>query len=177
MTDTMPETPPARSTGKWTCSVISTWIMRALSLVAIALTVALVWSQYSTDESTLDHRRHTLLPVMIGEHVVQVEVADETDLWNTGLSGHAPLAPDEGMLFVFQEKATYGFWMKEMLFPIDILWISDDQRVIGFTEQFEPSSYPEQRYPPESVRYVLEVSAGTVARLQIATGTQVQLPR
>ena len=88
-----------------------------------------------------------------------------------GLAGRAGLKDDEGMYFVFDNPDRYGFWMKGMLFPIDIIWIKEES-VIGFHENLEPdnSSSPQIYYPPAPVDRVLEVKAGNVERLGIKTG-------
>ncbi len=103
-----------------------------------------------------------------------VEVAQTPAEQSRGLSGHAPLAPDEGMLFPFPAGSQPGFWMKDMLFPIDIVWIADG-RVIGFVERAVPDDTSGRAvyYPPSAITDVLEVSAGTVARLGMQVGDQL----
>lgn len=103
-----------------------------------------------------------------------VEIARTSEEQSRGLSGHAPLAPDEGMLFPFPPGSTPGFWMKDMLFPIDIVWIADG-RVVGFVEHAAPDDRPNRMtyYPPQPVTEVLEVAAGTVGRLGIQIGDGV----
>lgn len=115
--------------------------------------------------------------VRVGEHEFRVEIADTPDREARGLSGRASLGEDEGMFFIFAVPGTYGFWMKEMNFPIDIIWIAGG-RVAGFVEQAQPEPgkpLPELAvyYPPEDVDRVLEVNAGTVARYGIKAGDAV----
>lgn len=100
-----------------------------------------------------------------------VEVARTTTEQSRGLSGHAPLAADAGMLFPFPTGSMPGFWMKDMLFPIDIIWIADG-RVVGFVERVMPDDRADRMtyYPPQPIDAVLEVAAGTVTRLGIQIG-------
>lgn len=79
------------------------------------------------------------------------------------------------MLFVFGYKDKVGFWMKDMLFPIDIIWL-DDSRVTGFEENLQPESPAITRYfPKEPITAVLEVPAGFVKERKIAVGNQLDI--
>jgi len=115
--------------------------------------------------------------VEVGGVRFEVEIADTPEKRERGLSGRAPLAPNEGMLFVFDEPGIYSFWMKEMLFPIDIVWIDEEGRVVHITENADPSSYPQTFSPPSPVLYVLEISAGLVKINNISLGNQVFLKK
>ncbi len=99
-----------------------------------------------------------------------VTIASTPQTQERGLSGHAPLAANEGMLFEFDTQGRRGFWMKEMLFPIDIIWLDADLHVLSFFEDVRPDSYPKTYNSPDTMQYVLEVSAGTVATRGITSG-------
>jgi len=88
----------------------------------------------------------------------RVRIADSLAERAQGLSGTTALAPDEGMLFVFERAGMYGFWMKDMYYPIDIIWLNDELRPVGITKNISPDTFPTVFYPPVPVRYVLEVS-------------------
>jgi uncharacterized membrane protein (UPF0127 family) len=91
-----------------------------------------------------------------------------------GLSGSDPLLSGQGMLFVFPEDGRYGIWMKDMNYPIDVLWLSGDRTVVHIREGFLPASYPEVEHPASSVRYVLELPAGSVRASGIKIGSQAR---
>ncbi|MDP2432653.1 MAG: DUF192 domain-containing protein [Pseudomonadota bacterium] len=59
-----------------------------------------------------------------------MEVAATPASRERGLSGHERLAPDSGMWFVLPEAGTTGFWMRGMRFPIDLIWVGQNQRVV-----------------------------------------------
>lgn len=105
--------------------------------------------------------------ITIGGHTLHVQVARTAAEQAQGLSGIASLAEDEGMLFSFDPPATPSFWMKDMLFPIDIIWISDG-RVIGSAQNLLPPSTLDtiealpQYLPPSNIDYALEVGAGWI---------------
>lgn len=90
---------------------------------------------------------------------IKARIADSAGEREKGLSSQKSLKSDEGILFVFDKSGYYGFWMKEMNFPIDIIWIDENWKVIGINKNLKPESYPKIYYPPKPVKYVLEISA------------------
>lgn len=115
--------------------------------------------------------------VAVNNFSFDVEIADTLARREKGLSGRAELPEGEGMLFIFDTPGLYGFWMKDMQFPIDIIWIRGD-RVVGFTENvpipagiFDLKTY----YPPEPVDGVLEVGAGLVRDYSFKIGDPVMV--
>lgn len=92
-----------------------------------------------------------------------------------GLSGRSALGADRGMLFIFSRAGMYRFWMPDMHFPIDILWI-DNGKVIDADENVSPKFDPLRPVfytPSRPVRYVLEVNAGFMKRHTIRIGDPV----
>jgi len=71
--------------------------------------------------------------VTIGSSLVKVEIADSLVSQIRGLSGRENLSPDHGMLFVYANKKIRNFWMNDMRFPLDVLWIADG-KVVGMQE-------------------------------------------
>ncbi|MEK7176049.1 MAG: DUF192 domain-containing protein [Patescibacteria group bacterium] len=99
----------------------------------------------------------------IGDKTILVEIADTTEKLARGLSGRKSLSPGSGMLFVFSEIGSYGFWMKDMKFPIDIAWlerIDNSFRIVGIERNVSPESFPHVFYPPVPIKYVVETNAG-----------------
>ena len=111
--------------------------------------------------------------VRISDSSINVEVAETPESRSRGLSGRESLIEGEGMLFVFDEPGRYGFWMKEMRFNIDIVWISEDFHVVGVEKGLTPETFPEIFYPNELVKYVLEVPAGETEKVGIDSGSIV----
>ena len=69
--------------------------------------------------------------------MVRVEIRDDTNGRNLGLSGRSSLAENEGMLFIFDTPAVYEFWMKDMNFPLDFIWINNGL-VVDLSEHIPP---------------------------------------
>jgi len=113
--------------------------------------------------------------VRIGETYIPVLIADTNEERVRGLSGTKSLSDGLGMLFIFEQPAKYGFWMKDMSFDIDIVWIDIESRVIGLEKWVSRDSYPKVFYPPGEVKYVLELSAGFIDKNEIYVGEVVEL--
>lgn len=93
-----------------------------------------------------------------------------------GLGGRPDVPHGYGMLFVFPKDDFYGFWMKDMLVPIDMIWLSDNGTVLKVDADVAPSTYPYVFYPPQAVRYVLETRANEAAMQGWTVGTKIALP-
>ena len=92
-----------------------------------------------------------------------------------GLSGRNNLPEDQGMLFIFEKKGTYGFWMRDMKFPIDIIFIDDDM-VVYIVENASPGAQTPNLtiyIPDVPVNRVLELNAGQVKKLGIKKGIKI----
>ena len=114
--------------------------------------------------------------VTINGHTVMVELAQTPEQQALGLGWRESLAADHGMLFIFPTLGTPSFWMKDMRFPIDIIWIQDN--VIVEVEPAVPLPATDEllRYiPAEPVNYVLEVNAGWAASHGVRKGDRVRI--
>ncbi|HEY4528324.1 MAG TPA: DUF192 domain-containing protein [Candidatus Paceibacterota bacterium] len=95
------------------------------------------------------------------DKTLTIEVADTDVERIQGLSGRETLPLGTGMLFVFENPGIHGIWMKDMKFPIDIIWLDKDMSVISKELNVSPDTYPQVFYPSREAYYVLEVKAGT----------------
>lgn len=107
--------------------------------------------------------------VIVNNTLFRVSVASTEEKRRRGLSGQSRLAVNEGMLFIFDQPGRYGFWMKEMLFPIDIIWLDADFQPVHLVENATPESYPVSFYPPQPAKYALEVAAGEWKKAILST--------
>lgn len=95
-----------------------------------------------------------------GSFTIPITIADTPVLQEQGLSGTLSLPAESGKLFIFDKPDFYGFWMKDMAYSLDIVWIDETMKIVGITKDVFPDTYPQVFYPPEKVRFVLEVNAG-----------------
>ena len=112
--------------------------------------------------------------VKIAGQSVKVDLALTPLEQEQGLSGRTELGPNEGMLFVFDTPGKYSFWMKDMLFPIDMIWLAPDSRVVYVKKDARSESYPESFTPNEEAKYVLEVSSGFSERYNLQIGDRAE---
>jgi uncharacterized membrane protein (UPF0127 family) len=111
----------------------------------------------------------------MGSTSVVAEVADTPPKRTKGLSGRTTLPPGTGMLFVFDHEGVWSIWMKDMLISLDIIWISEDGRVVTIARNVSPQTYPNAFTSTAPARYVLEVPAGFADKYGIEEGTAVEL--
>ncbi len=116
-----------------------------------------------------------VLHAVLGGEALLLEIADTDFLRTRGLSGHKPLAQNEGMLFVFQNDGQYSIWMKDMLFSIDIIWLDSEYRIVDVKERASPESYPKVFTPSVPVKYVLELSGGFLKLHGLKKGDRLEL--
>ncbi len=107
----------------------------------------------------------------------EARVSDTEALRQKGLSGSSGLGAGEAMLFVFDSPEPAGFWMKDMLFPIDMVWIGDDFRVVTVAARVSPDTYPRVFYPKAPARYVVELASGTADRIGFREGDAASVSR
>jgi len=107
---------------------------------------------------------------------MRFEIADTPEKQELGLGNRAVIPDNYGMLFVFQKPDRYGFWMKDMLASIDMVWLSKDGTIVLIDHSVDPSTYPNVFYPPVPVSYVLETRAGYARDHDWNVGTRVTLP-
>jgi hypothetical protein len=108
---------------------------------------------------------------------VKVEVAQTEAEKVQGLSDRDRLAPDRGMLFVYEAPLRPVIWMRGMRFPLDILWIRDG-RVVDLVRKAKvptPGEDPQRFVPREDAQYVLEVPAGFAERHGITVGDRAEI--
>lgn len=118
--------------------------------------------------------------LQVGDEVIQVEIADEPEEMQRGLSGRKELVEGTGMLFLFTPAQNVWFWMPDMHFSIDMLFIRSGKIVhLEPNVPFFPADYPEAdlpRYDPgQKVDMVLEVPAGWSEKHGIEIGDAVGL--
>ncbi len=111
--------------------------------------------------------------VNFGSKKIIIERASTKAERQLGLSGRERLGEDAGLLFVFDYSGQYCFWMKDMNFSIDILWLDDKKKVVDMVSSVSPESYPDTFCPKVPASYVLEVNAGQAKQHGVAIGTQL----
>jgi hypothetical protein len=153
-------------------------MVRKVAAIVILILAAGAIYFYATKEDAAPAGPLPEAVVKISSVEIPVELARTQAELEQGLSGRPSLEADKGMLFVFSRPGTYSFWMPDMHFPIDIIWINNDKVVdisADVSNEFDAED-PVFYRPSEPAQYVLEVNAGYAAEKEIKIGDEVALP-
>ncbi|MFA6315055.1 MAG: DUF192 domain-containing protein [Candidatus Paceibacterota bacterium] len=142
-----------------------------ISIIIAILTIFIFSLVFVSRDDDSINVKTTKISAPSGE--IQVEIADTPSSMQLGLSNRETLASNHGMLFAYTQPNTPGFWMNDMNFPLDMIWIDEDMKVVGITSNIPVDSFPNSFYPPSPIKFVLELNAGTAAKMSLATGTQL----
>ena len=117
------------------------------------------------------------LMILMPKGAIEVEVANTKASRELGLSGRHSMHDNEGMLFVFDTPGRYGFWMKDMEFPLDIVWINENGIVVEVERNIPPESYKEKKtfINQSDASYVLEINAGLAEKFGLYIGSKVKM--
>lgn len=109
----------------------------------------------------------------VSDQVYTAEIVGTDAARQQGLSGRSSLPGNHVMLFVFDDDARRCFWMKDMKFAIDIVWLDASKKVVAIEHAVQPDSYPAQ-FCHDNARYVAEFAAGTAQKHGITLGAQAK---
>ena len=140
-------------------------VLIAAGCFALVICLALIQTQFFP----YTVRTKTSPAVFMPEELT-IEVADTDDSRIKGLSGREDVPTDYAMVFVFPEEGRYGFWMKDMLVPLDIIWLSNEGIIVHIEEDVSPATYPKVFFPPKPSTYVLEMRQGTSKSYALMVG-------
>ncbi|MEO3999094.1 DUF192 domain-containing protein [Mesorhizobium sp. CAU 1732] len=161
-------------------------MLRMIWILAVVLTVALSpgVSSQAYSQVRIDDGQPMLLPVDAvplvaetkdGAREFTIEIADDDRERSAGLMFRTEMDDMHGMLFVFEQTRRVSFWMKNTPMPLDLIFIRDDGTVAAVLpgEPFSTASIG----PGESVRFVLELKAGTAQKTGIVSDVRLRHPR
>jgi uncharacterized membrane protein (UPF0127 family) len=130
----------------------------------------------ATPTTTTSSYRHVNVTVNGIELIA--DIAETNEQRTKGLSVKDSLAENEAMLFVFDTAQEHSFWMKNMKFPIDIIWLDSDKTVVHIEHNLQPCSFdafcPTYKPNNNSALYVLETAAGFAEKHGIVEGARVE---
>lgn len=104
-----------------------------------------------------------------------VEIADDDASRARGLMFRHELAPDRGMLFIFEREQPQAFWMRNTYIPLDILYFDNQRRLVSMSQRTPPCRSQQcPSYPSKgAARYTLEIAAGRASELGVKTGDEL----
>ena len=94
-----------------------------------------------------------------------------------GLMFRKKLGDKNGMLFIFEKQETHSFWMKNILIPLDIIWIDKNRKIVFINENTQPckDSFCPSINPDKKAKYILEINAGITKKIGLAIGDQLKI--
>ena len=109
--------------------------------------------------------------VRVGSAAFSLWLADTDASRIQGLSGVEKLHLNGGLLMVYDTNDTHGIWMKDMNFPLDIVWLDSNKEVVYIVKNAPPENPVKTIYAPkDAAKYILELPAGSVKKSGIKTG-------
>ena len=107
--------------------------------------------------------------VKTASKIYRLQIADSKDKQALGLGKRKTIGGD-GMIFPYAKPQRLCFWMKDMHFPIDMIWLGSDKQVLKVQADVSPDSYPRTTYCQDNTLYVVELDAGQAKADGIAVG-------
>lgn len=132
----------------------------------------------STPNASPSKRLSGNVAVSVRNLNIDAQIAAKASDRKKGLGGRDSLPLNQGLLFVFDIKGPYVFWMKDVKFAIDIIWMDENKRIVDILASVppEPKKSDSQliRYKPRGdALYVLETNAGIASLNGLQIGDQV----
>jgi len=154
-----------------------TSFLTALGIILIFFVLLAFGARYFFIKEVAEWKDGSVVSFYIGSVETQAEIASSPRKKQQGLSGYTSLPQNQGMLFVFGNASSRSFWMYNMNFPLDFVWIREN-RVIGTTQNVPiyTDDIITTIHSPEPVDMILEFEAGTINRLNIKEGEFIRFP-
>jgi len=149
-------------------------ILPGLFILLLLFGLKQYYSYRADGLNALERRFSQKIQLQVGEVNIAAYLADAQSERALGLSGIATLSEKTGVLFVFPSASRYSFWMKDMLIPLDFVWIANGV-IVDLTVNVQPESWQ----PPNSFTAatefdsVIELPAGTIDKYRLTKGLTV----
>lgn len=122
--------------------------------------------------STQDWKDYQKTQIQIKNKIYTLFIADTEEKRARGLSGIAIMKDKEGMLFIFEKPDYHLFWMKDMRFPLDFIFLNGN-KVIDLLSNINPSTYPQTFTSKSPSDKVIELKAGEINKLNLQKWTNL----
>ena len=150
---------------------------RDLIVIALVLVLILSAGLISSKQNKKLEKGDLLEVTLVNSQEKQVkifaDVADNQSELEKGLSGRSKIQDDRGMIFIFPEENILTFWMKEMKFPLDMIFFDSQFNIVDINENAQPCKTIRECpiYPSKKpARYVLEINAGLARKNNLKIG-------
>jgi len=142
------------------------WIRGPLGVLLVAIIVLFGLIVYAP----LANRNSKADVLQVNGRSFLLQIARTEQERELGLGKRASMPANQGMLFVFDQVQPECFWMKDMHFSLDIIWINANKQVMYIKDDVSPRTYPDSFCPTQSVKYVIELNAGIADNTDMKVG-------
>jgi len=152
--------------------MVSKKLIPLFLVIVLSLLALIIWIFLNQATKSYQERGE----VYINDELIEVEVVKSpVDIYR-GLSNRPDICENCGMLFIFSDLQEREFVMRKMMFPLDIIFISDNE-IVKIYENLEPEGVsPKNLYKSEFLAdKVLELNAGQVKKMDIKIGDKIIL--
>jgi uncharacterized membrane protein (UPF0127 family) len=148
-----------------------------VAIYAAVKVLLVVFVLLSITGCSAPNKEHKEKLACFGSDCLKLDIADSDAKRTMGLMNRDMILEDEGMFFVFDSPAMYKFWMKNMKFSIDMIWLNENYTVTHIDKAVMPcSTEPCETYSPDTpAKYVVEVKAGIADKLNIEVGDKAEI--
>lgn len=156
--------------------ILSFTLLLISCFIASEVTFSSASDESISGSSSVDNVNTTSV-VKVNNITLNVILATTPGDQSKGLAVKDSMNENEGMLFVFKNSQKHSFWMKDMKFPIDIIWVDPEGRIVHIEKNLQPCVFllPCTSYSPENdSMYVLEVVSNFTNKYNIKLGDQIQ---
>lgn len=122
-------------------------------------------------------QKYETTTIHLGRRRFSAILADSFVKKMIGLMFRKGLGPDTVMLFDFGYSDRHGIWMRNMLFSIDVIWVSESLRVVDFVKDLRPSSGSRVNKPSADARYIIEAKSGFIQKNRIEKGERIKIKK
>jgi len=120
---------------------------------------------------------NNVINLKINDQILNIEVSDDALSKAKGLSGRENLGENCGMIFLFSEEARHTFWMKDMNFPLDIIYVRENEIVEIFKNVpiFDEAGEITEIFPEQKADKIIELKSGWCDLYGVQTGDKIEL--
>ncbi len=146
-----------------------------LGIICVIIVGCLLGYTYHVEKNPVKNIPTGIATITLDQSTIMASIANTDALREKGLGGVNSLNSNQGMFFMFDTPGLYGFWMKDMLIPIDMIWLDQNLKVVYIESNVLPSTYPAVFTPTSSSMYVLETQSGFVEKNSIKVGDTAKI--
>lgn len=125
----------------------------------------------------LDKKQNSIYHLVLNNEKINILISDSVESRMKGLGDRNKLDPNTIMLFVFDKPDVYSIWMKNMYFPLDIIWLDEELNIIHIEEDISPNTYPKIYSSNSKSLYVIEANSGFSKRFDLKVGNKINIEK